>query len=45
MVSQESFKAVSMGFKGVLRKFNGCFRKVSTVFQGSFKGVSRGVPI
>ena len=28
-------------FKGVLRKFQGCFTEVSRVFQGSFKGVSR----
>ena len=27
-----------MGFKGVY-KFNGCLKKVSKLFQGSFKGV------
>ena len=34
-----------MGFKGVLKKFNGCLRKsfkdVSRMSQGSFKGVPR----
>ena len=28
-----------MGFKGVYKKFNGCLKKVSKLFQGSFKGV------
>ena len=28
-------------FKGVLRKFQGCFKEVSRVLQGSFKGVLR----
>ena len=26
---------------GVEKNFNGCFNKVSKVFQGSFKGVKR----
>ena len=26
-----------MGFKGVYKKFNGCLKKVSNVFQGCFK--------
>ena len=30
-----------MGFKGVLKKFNGCLRKDSKVFQGYFKEVLR----
>ena len=34
---QGSFKEVS---KGVLRKFQVCFKEVSRVFQGSFKKVS-----
>ena len=35
-----------MCFKGVKKKFNGCLRKVSKAFQGSFKWFSiwRGVP-
>ena len=32
-----------VGFKYVEKKFNGCLRKVSKVFQGSFKGVSRKI--
>ena len=40
MVCQESINNVS-SFKGVLRKFHGCFKKVSGKFQGSFKKVSR----
>ena len=28
-------------FKGVSRKFQGCLKEVSRVFQVSFKGVSR----
>ena len=30
-----------MGFKSVSKKFNRCSRRVSKVFQGSFKGISR----
>ena len=29
-----------MHFKGISRKFEGCFKKVSRMFQKSFKGVS-----
>ena len=29
-----------MGFKGVYKKFNGCLKKVSKLFQGCFNGDS-----
>ena len=32
-----------MGLKVVYNKLNGCLRKVSMVFQGSFKGGSRKI--
>ena len=36
-----SLMFLESGFKGVSRKFKGCFKEVSRVFQGSLKGVSR----
>ena len=35
------FEGVSKNFRGVLGKFHGCHRDISTVFQGSFIEVSR----
>ena len=40
MVFQECLKGVR-GFKGALRKFQGCCKKDSRVFQGSFNDVLR----
>ena len=34
---------VYAGFLRSLKKFDWCLRKVSKVFQGSFKGVSRKI--
>ena len=34
-VCQENFKVVSKIFKGVLKKFQGCFKIVLRVFQSS----------
>ena len=36
-----SFKDVLRKFESVSEKFQGCFKKVSRVYQESFKGVSR----
>ena len=40
MVSQGSLKGV-WSFKCVIRKFQGCFKKVSRMFQESLKDISR----
>ena len=45
MVFQESLKNVS-SFKGVSRKFQGCFKEVLRVFQRSFsEESSKGVQV
>ena len=39
--SKRKVKVFQGSFKGVLRKFQGCFKEISRVFHGSFKVVSR----
>ena len=38
---KEVLRVLTKNFKGVSRKFKGCFKEVSTVFQGSFWEISR----
>ena len=40
-MKEEVSKLFHRSFKGVSRKFEGCFKKVSMEFQESFMGISR----
>ena len=42
---KEVLRVLTKNFKGVSRKFKGCFKEVSTVFQGKLKGTGREISV